>query len=167
MPNFSDYNPGFASPDSIYMQMPGTVQAPQQAAAPLPPPPMTIGGLPQSAWSQALHTGMAGGQGVRQIMAGYNPGMFGHLYKAPDPVLNPAQALMNPTPAPAPEQPMGMMSGPASTMPTPPMPAPRPGLERMYGRYPGVARRMGYQPVDAYGQPIPAPGQNRNDRRGR
>lgn len=203
---FSDYNPGFASPDSVYMQRnaptvvqtygngstlqvdsygnysvtdtetgatypfapPTSTAAPAPASdtyAPPPPPPMpaTFTGFPQSAWSQALHTGMAGGQGVRQIMAEYNPGMFGSAYTAPASALNPAEQLMASMNAPAPAPaPTGTSMGPSGSMPAPPMPKPQPGLQRMYGRFPGIATRMGYNPNP--GMPAPAPGTGRNRR---
>ena len=183
MASFSDYNPGFASPDSVYMQRnapqmgnytvtdPATGQVypvapPAPAPAPLPPMPATVTGFPQSAWSQALRTGMANGQGVRQIMAEYNPGMFGRMYSAPAPSLGPAEQLMAnmnaPAPAPAPT---GTSMGPSGSMPAPPMPKAQPGLQRMYGRFPGIATRMGYNPNP--GMPAPAPGANRDNRRGR
>ena len=128
--------------------------------------PATVTGFPQSAWSQALRTGMANGQGVRQIMAEYNPGMFGRMYSAPAPSLGPAEQLMAnmnaPAPAPAPT---GTSMGPSGSMPAPPMPKAQPGLQRMYGRFPGIATRMGYNPNP--GMPAPAPGANRDNRRGR
>lgn len=44
------------------------------------PPPMMGGGVtgfPRSAWSEALHQGMAEGLGIRQILASFDPAMYG------------------------------------------------------------------------------------------
>lgn len=40
-------------------------------------------GMARSAWSTALHEGMAGGKGIREIMAEFNPGMFGRYNPQP------------------------------------------------------------------------------------
>jgi hypothetical protein len=199
---FSDYNPGFASPDSVYMKRQPTVvetygngstlqvdsygnytvtdmetgqtypvAAPTQQAAPAPVPtppmPATFTGFPQSAWSQALKGGLASGKGVRQIMAEYNPGMYGNQYQAPAPAMNPAEALMAQMQAPPPPPPpTGTSMGVSGSGPMPGAPAPRPGLQRMAGRFPGIANRMGYQPTMPNGMPAPPmPPMGRNQNR--
>lgn len=156
MTQFSDYNPGFASPNSPFMDW----LMKQQQAAPAEPPVSPTTGMPQSAFSQALRDGRANGMGVPQIMSQYDPAMFGRYYTPPPAPPTPIEAMMSPQPAP--EAPQGsMMYGPYAA------PAPagatsgQPGLARMSQRFPGVARRMGYQPD---GQ---ADSRNRQNRRSR
>ena len=149
---FSDYNPGFASPESLFMQQ-------NQQPAPASPPPA-------SAWSNAMRTGMANGMPMRQIMAEYNPQLFGNQYVAPPPVLDPAQQLMAQMQAPpTPPPPQGAtLFGPYSS-PAPAQPPTRPGLERMYQRFPGIATRMGYEPDQQATPPLSR--QDNNRKRGR
>lgn len=61
-------------------------------------------GMTRSAWSTALHEGMAGGKGIREIMAEFNPGMFGRYLgqqAAPAPPQNPYMPAGMPGQAPA------------------------------------------------------------------
>lgn len=104
-------DPGMAMPAEYYDP---SMMDPAMAA-----PPMaggSITGMPQSAWSQALHQGMAEGLGIRQILANFNPGMYGRYNiggGAPAPAANPMMA----DPA---------MAGMPGIAPAPPMPAPGP-----------------------------------------
>lgn len=161
MTQFSDYNPGFASPNSPFMDW----LMKQQQAAPAEPPVSPTTGMPQSAFSQALRDGRANGMGVPQIMSQYDPAMFGRYYTPPPAPPTPIESMMNPQPAP--ETPQGsMMYGPYAYQPTSGQTAAgQPGLARMSQRFPGIAKRMGYQPDGA--TPPAANGKNRQNRRGR
>ena len=173
--------PGFASPDSVLMQRlpqmpaappmdpafygmpapaPMPMLPPAPAAAPAAPPMSPVTGLPQSAFGQAMRDGRAAGMGVRQVLAEFNPGMYGRYNPQPAapaavnglPPELAAMLGMAPAPVeeprPAPSVPGGSAMGPP---PDPNAPVPRPGLERIARMYPGIARRMGYQP------PVPVP----------
>ena len=140
---------------------PGAMLPPAPAAAmPAAPPLSPVTGLPQSAFGQAMRDGRANGLGVRQILAEFNPGMYGRYNPQP---AAPATvnglppelaAMLGMVPAPV-EEPRNSPSVPGGAALAPPpdpnAPTPRPGLERIAGRFPRLAARMGYQP------PVPVP----------
>lgn len=51
-------------------------------------------GMTRSAWSTALHEGMAGGKGIREIMAEFNPGMYGRYTGQQAPAAPPQNPYM-------------------------------------------------------------------------
>lgn len=165
------------------MSMPAEYYDPSMMDPAMAPPPMaggSITGMPQSAWSQALHQGMAEGLGIRQILASFNPGMYGryNIGGAPAPapanpmMADPAMGGMPGMAAPAPELPSGPstpwpMSGSAPMLPT---------AQQMGGMVPPAMGMTGAMPqgrglmgaLGRRGNPMQAErGNNRRGRRGR
>lgn len=68
-------------------------------------------GMTRSAWSTALHEGMAGGKGIREIMAEFNPGMYGRYLGQQAPAAPPQNPYM---PAGMPGQAPAAPAAPAS-----------------------------------------------------
>lgn len=172
---------GMAMPMDQGMEMPPEYHDPAMMDPGMAPPAMggmgSVTGFPQSAWSQALHQGMAEGLGIRQILASFNPSMYGryNVGGAPAPaeanpmMADPAMGGMAPAPElPGPSTPWPMSgSAPSLAPPAPAMGGMVPPAMGATGAMPRGRGLMGA--LGRRGNPAEAErgGGNRRGRRGR